>query len=490
MMGRQCCGTRKCLLGCSPAEMDLFLRCFLLLGALSVVACYAADEITYMPGLPKQPSFRQYSGFLNVSDGKHLHYWFVESQKDPSTNPLVLWLNGGPGCSSLDGLLTEHGPFLIQQDGVTLEYNDYSWNKIANVLYIEAPAGVGFSYSDDKNYKTNDTEVAHNNYLALKQFFQLYPQFSKNDFYITGESYGGVYVPSLAVEVSQDSSINLKGIAVGNGLSSYENNDNSLIFFAYYHGILGSQLWSGLQTYCCTKGSCQFYNNPDGNCSLLVQEAMHDVYSTGLNIYNLYESCPGGAPGEVKDNGDHIIVYHPGMISPQLLKHWNKKLLSLSLVQKPIRLDPPCVNSTASRIFLNNGLVRLALHIPPSVQQWEVCSYDVYSTYGRIYQSMKDHYLKLLSTMKYRILVYNGDVDMACNFLGDQWFVDSLQQKLQVQRRPWLYNEGGQQQIGGFVKEFSNLSFLTIKGAGHMVPTDKPNAAFIMFSRFLQNEPF
>ncbi|KAM4692295.1 lysosomal protective protein-like isoform 2-T3 [Rhinophrynus dorsalis] len=471
--------------------MALVLLCSLLLGAISVDAACTADEIIYMPGLAKQPSFRQYSGFLNASMGKHLHYWFVESQKNPSSSPVVLWLNGGPGCSSLDGLLTEHGPFLIQPDGNTLEYNPYSWNKIANVLYLEAPAGVGFSYSDDKDYKTNDTEVAHNNYLALKQFFLLFPEFSKNDLYITGESYGGVYVPSLAVEVSQDPSINLKGIAVGNGLSSYESNDNSLIYFAYYHGILGSQLWGELQKFCCPAGSCQFYNNPDGNCSLRVQEAMHDVYSTGLNIYNLYKACDGGAPGEVRDKGDHITVYHPGMISPSLLTHWNKKLVSLSLVQKPIRMDPPCINSTASRTFLNNPFVRKALHIPPEVQQWEVCSYDVYSAYGRVYESMKDHYLKLLSTLKYRILVYNGDVDMACNFLGDQWFVDSLQQKVQVQRRPWLYNEEGeQQQIGGFVKEYSNLTFLTIKGAGHMVPTDKPSAAYVVFTRFIQNEPF
>ncbi|CAI9535784.1 unnamed protein product [Staurois parvus] len=207
--------------------MRPLLLCAVLLGALLADAAPSDDEIKYLPGLRKQPSFRQFSGYLDVPGGKHLHYWFVESQKNPSSSPLVLWMNGGPGCSSLDGLLTEHGPFLIQPDGVSLEYNSYSWNKIANVLYLEAPAGVGFSYSDDKNYKTNDTEVAHNNYLALKKFYTLFPEYSANDLYITGESYGGVYVPSLAVQVSQDSTINLKGIAVGNGLSSYEINDNS-----------------------------------------------------------------------------------------------------------------------------------------------------------------------------------------------------------------------------------------------------------------------
>ncbi|PKU35550.1 lysosomal protective protein [Limosa lapponica baueri] len=121
---------------------------------------------------------------------------------------------------------------------------------------------------------------------------------------------------------------------------------------------------------------------------------------------------------------------------------------------------------------------------------------------------MNDQYLKLLGATKYRILVYNGDVDMACNFLGDEWFVDSLCQKVQVARRPWLYTEGGENQIGGFVKEFTNIAFLTVKvglrgsgemrtglvavvqGAGHMVPTDRPLAAFTMFSRFIKNEPY
>lgn len=470
--------------------MRPLLLCAVLLGALLVDSAPSDDEIKYLPGLRKQPSFRQFSGYLDVPGGKHLHYWFVESQKNPSSSPLVLWLNGGPGCSSLDGLLTEHGPFLIQPDGISLEYNDYSWNKIANVLYLEAPAGVGFSYSDDKNYKTNDTEVAHNNYLALKQFYTLFPEYSKNDLYITGESYGGVYVPSLALEVSQDSTINLKGIAVGNGLSSYEINDNSLIYFAYYHGILGSNLWEELQKFCCQGGKCQFYNSADTNCSLRVQEAMHDVYSTGLNIYNLYEACAGGAPGEVRDKGDHIAVSFPGMLSPEMHGHFSKKLLLISGLNKPVRLDPPCMNSTASSTFLNDQYVRKALHVSPNVNKWEVCSFDVYRDYGRVYESMKEHYLKLLGAMKYRILVYNGDVDMACNFLGDQWFVDSLQQKLLVQRRPWLLNDGGEQQVGGFVKEFSNLTFLTIKGAGHMVPTDKPSPAFIVFSRYINNEPF
>uniref|UniRef100_A0AAR2K216 Carboxypeptidase n=1 Tax=Pygocentrus nattereri TaxID=42514 RepID=A0AAR2K216_PYGNA len=461
-------------------SMGLVVVC-LLLGAVGVFSAPDADEIKFLPGLPKQPSFKQYSGYFTVAGNKHLHYWFVESQKNPASSPVVLWLNGGPGCSSLDGLLTEHGPFLIQDDGSSLEYNPYSWNMIANMLYLESPAGVGFSYSDDKKYTTNDTEVSMNNYLALKEFFKAFPEYSKNEFYLTGESYGGIYIPTLAERVMEDSSINLQGIAVGNGLSSYELNDNSLVYFAYYHGLLGESLWATLQQYCCKDGNCNFYDNPDTNCSSSLSEVQNIVYNSGLNIYNLYAPCAGGV-------GTRVVSTNEDEIAPLNIRRNNNKLFMLR--ETSMKMDPPCTNSTPSSLYLNNPYVKSALHISPDALDWAICSMEVNLNYNRIYKDMKKQYLKLLGALKYRVLVYNGDVDMACNFLGDEWFVDSLQQKVEVKRRSWLYFNGQNQQVGGFVKEFTNLAFLTIKGSGHMVPTDKPIAAYAMFSRFLTKQPY
>uniref|UniRef100_A0A8C4N0B3 Carboxypeptidase n=1 Tax=Equus asinus TaxID=9793 RepID=A0A8C4N0B3_EQUAS len=407
------------------------------------------DEIQCLPGLAKQPSFRQYSGYLRGSGTKHLHYWFVESQKDPKSSPVVLWLNGGPGCSSLDGLLTEHGPFLIQPDGTTLEYNPYSWNLIANVLYLESPAGVGFSYSDDKYYKTNDTEVAQSNFEALQDFFRLFPEYKNNELFLTGESYAGIYIPTLAVLVMQDPSMNLQGLAVGNGLSSYEQNDNSLVYFAYYHGLLGN------------RDKCNFYDNKDPECVTNLQEVSRIVVSSGLNIYNLYAPCAGGVPSHLRYEGSTVVVQDLGNIFTHLpLKRtWQQVLLRS---EGKVRMDPPCTNTTATSTYLNNPYVRKALHIPDQLPQWDVCNFLVNLQYRRLYQSMYSQYLKLLTT------------------------------QMEVQRRPWLVNYGdsGEQQIAGFVKEFSHIAFLTIKGAGHMVPTDKPLAAFTMFSRFLNKQPY
>uniref|UniRef100_A0A8C2WP71 Carboxypeptidase n=1 Tax=Cyclopterus lumpus TaxID=8103 RepID=A0A8C2WP71_CYCLU len=459
--------------------MRVAVLCYFLSSLLGAGdAAPAADEVAYLPGLQKQPSFKQYSGYLSVADGKHLHYWFVASQKDPSSDPVVLWLNGGPGCSSLDGLLTEHGPFLI-----------------ANMLYLESPAGVGFSYSDDKNYVTNDTEVSMNNYLALKEFFRLFPEFHKNELFLTGESYGGIYIPTLAERVMEDASLNLQGVAVGNGLSSYEMNDNALVYFAYYHGLLGSRLWTSLQTFCCSEGKCNFYNNRNKNCSDDLAEVQGIVYSSGLNIYNLYAPCPGGIQERFGIERSKLVIRDLGnlFINHRRTQLWNQKLRGLASQHLSVRLDPPCTNSTPSTLYLNNPYVRAALHISPKAQSWVICSSEVNLYYGRLYPDVRKQYMKLLavfSVQKYRVLVYNGDVDMACNFMGDEWFVESLNQKVEVLRRPWLYSGEDGQQIGGFIKEFDNIAFLTVKGSGHMVPTDKPIAAFAMFSRFIKRQPY
>ncbi|KAG8007219.1 Lysosomal protective protein, partial [Nibea albiflora] len=526
-------------------EMQVAVFCYFLFLFLGGDAAPAADEVTYLPGLQKQPSFRQFSGYLSVADGKHLHYCVMAQQH----------------------LLTSALWFQIQDDGVTLQYNPYSWNKIANMLYLESPVGVGFSYSDDQNYVTNDTEVSAtpkiqllmgsqvfnlffspqvsmNNFLALKEFFRLFPEFGKNQLFLTGESYGGIYIPTLAERVMEDATLNLQvytntavlstdtvvdvsdspitpvlqGVAVGNGMSSYEMNDNSLVYFAYYHGLLGSRLWADLQTFCCSGGICNFYNNQDQNCSARLSDVQDIVYSSGLNMYNLYAPCIGGVHQRYSIEQGELVIRDLGnsFLNHPWTRLWNQKLRGLSSLHLSVRLDPPCTNSTPSSLYLNNRYVRAALHISPKALDWVICSSEVNLNYGRLYMDVSKQYLKLLSALKYRVLVYNGDVDMACNFMGDEWFVESLHQQVsqvpgvstsvclscvnpcvstsvsqvEVQRRPWFYDDEDGRQVGGFVKEFNNIAFLTVKGSGHMVPSDKPVAAFAMFSRFIQRKPY
>eukprot|EP00494_Astrolonche_serrata_P025038 UN25299 len=159
-----------------------------------------------------------FSGYLQATKTNFLHYVHIESQNSPDSDPLVVWLNGGPGCSSLDGMLYENGPLLINESGTGFTENPHSWNTVANLLYIEAPIGVGFSYSTTGNYTMTDVMTAEQNANAIEYFLTTkFPNMASHDVYITGESYGGIYVPTLTLEIAQRSNtpIKIKGFAVG-----------------------------------------------------------------------------------------------------------------------------------------------------------------------------------------------------------------------------------------------------------------------------------
>ena len=207
---------------------SLFSVLLLLLAAFTK-ASKQSDEIKILPGWNKTLPSKQYSGYLTTGSGdRHLHYWFVESESSPADTPLVVWFNGGPGCSSLDGFFYEHGPFIPSDDGSTLLLRETRWSSLANMLYIEAPAGVGFSYSDSKSYSFNDDTTAEDNFNAIQDFFAMYPEYLSHKFYLTGESYAGIYVPTLAYTILKHTDAGtytgapLIGIAVGNGCTGTE----------------------------------------------------------------------------------------------------------------------------------------------------------------------------------------------------------------------------------------------------------------------------
>lgn len=440
----------------------------------SVAALRHPDEVGELPGLNFPLNYRHYSGYLNATRGKFLHYWFVESQRSPSTDPLLLWMNGGPGCSSLDGFLSELGPLHVSADGKTLYNNTFSWNREANVIFLEAPAGVGFSYSLNQKYSTDDDTVSYDNYLALQHFFEKFPQFKKNDFYITGESYGGIYVPTLSVRVlTGPAKINFKGFAVGNGYLDSRNLTNSIVFFAYYHGLLGPQLWSQLVKYCCggvgAPEYCNFDDPGSSQCADAVSQASNVVQNSGLNVYNLYDDCAQSSEKNSRYLADKRNLLR---LFPKSHKFYN------------LEDDPPCIDSSNLKSYLSQASVRKALHIPDNVQDWDICSLDVEIGYKRLYNTMRPQVLQLINSGKLRGLIYNGDVDMACNFLGDEWFADSLGFKVLENYEEWKCND----QVAGFVKYYDRLTFLTVKGSGHMVPGDKPAQAYKMISSFLNNQ--
>ena len=133
-----------------------------------------ADEILSLPGTAGLSfSFRHFSGYLSIpgtssKHSKQMHYWFVESMNNPATDPIAFWTNGGPGCSGLIGFFTEQGPFRPLKN-MSLTLNQYSWNRIANIVFIESPTGVGFSFSNSvDDFVSDDNSTAHDNYNLIQ----------------------------------------------------------------------------------------------------------------------------------------------------------------------------------------------------------------------------------------------------------------------------------------------------------------------------------
>ncbi|TKR81558.1 hypothetical protein L596_015409 [Steinernema carpocapsae] len=501
-----------------------------------------ADQVFDLPGLTFDINFKQYSGFLKANlNGHYLHYWYVESQRSPSTDPVLLWLNGGPGCSSLMGLLSENGPFRPNPDGKTLFENVYSWNKGYNMLFLEGPRDVGFSYQDpNKSNSTdfNDYLTVIDNYNALLDFFSIYPELQNRDFYVTGESYGGVYVPTLVRKILIDQNpmfANFKGMIVGNGLTSSIQNVRSLPDYMYYHGMVSSAKWNQLAECCRNTGGLQnsdcHYDDfvaiprfgtfiPKTNhsdpqvhkCGVIIQEIAQNLVWNSLNdVYNLYQDCYNGdAMGDVSSNEIlsqmfQIARSFPGALGLKRASTFVNNAARVNLFSTDNTGGFQCYSGGALENYLNLDRVRDSIHVPTYVQRWTGCSGVAGDNYNVTRIDMTDVYQDIfaLAPKNFKVMLYNGDVDTACGFMEAEWFVEALfasynasgNAKVLQDHKAWYYaiNDKFETQIGGYQKSFlfgsTHFELVTVKGAGHMVPVDRPGPSLQMIANFVDFDP-
>ncbi|KAH8873018.1 Lysosomal protective protein [Schistosoma japonicum] len=276
--------------------------------------------------------------------------------------------------------------------------------------------------------------------------------------------------------------------------------------------------WNDLINKCCKdkcSTSCMFTDNDSLECQKIISE-LSDIPLRGLNRYNLYSECVGGVQTTFNHYSHHN---HSSMLIPELssilatskqfIHHdfgndlrdniyvkYRRYANSLLRHNMTTRLAIPCVNDTLIRSYLNSPIVRRFINVKPDLpNEWDICSDTINANYVRIYRDLSEQYVKLLQS-KIFVLLYNGDIDMACNYFGDELFVDNLKLEVLSPRLPWLYIEkDNTKQIGGYCKIFrlneASLLYATVRGAGHMVPQDKPAAAFHLISRFVNFEtPF
>ena len=270
----------------------LFL--FLIICLISIYCRHEVDDL--FSGLYTKPI---YSGYLKTDiEGNELFYIFTPSQSDTAaTDPVLLWLNGGPGCSSLSGFLDEHGCVISELYSDKLEVNKYSWNLNANVIYIESPAGVGYRKSTDTKQPWTDDKTAKSLVEALKNFFSDFKEYSNNDFYISGESYAGVYIPFAAMEILKNGGDLIKifkGVLIGNGLTDFETDiEYSLIETGYYHSLVSIETFHAYLRNCphyTIKSNYPPPKNVTKRCNEIRTQVQEDF--NGIDVYGIYRMCP------------------------------------------------------------------------------------------------------------------------------------------------------------------------------------------------------
>ncbi|XP_050245217.1 serine carboxypeptidase-like 46 isoform X2 [Quercus robur] len=330
-----------------------------------------ADKITSLPGQP-QVSFQQFAGYITVDEKQNraLFYYFVEAESQPASKPLVLWLNGGPGCSSVGaGALLEHGPFKVRGDN--LVRNEYNWNKEANMLYLESPAGVGFSYSANKSFYTyvNDEITARDNLIFLQRWFVKYPKYRAKEFFITGESYAGHYVPQLAQLIVQSNlKINLKGIAVGNALLDFTIDFDSRDEYYWSHGLISDDNYQFLTKSC--NGSAEIIRkamNQEADTKCLVVYARVKQLTNTIDQYDVTADV---CLSPVKSQMD--MLYEPLLSKFQTLLPLHSKPNALNQ-QEADKKELVCGEGITEK-YLNRKDVQKALHAQlVGINEWGLC---------------------------------------------------------------------------------------------------------------------
>ncbi|KAK9101741.1 hypothetical protein Sjap_018995 [Stephania japonica] len=424
------------------------------------------DRVSKLPGQSFNVNFAHYSGYVTVNEKaeRALFYWFFEAEEDPSSKPLVLWLNGGPGCSSIAyGVAEEIGPFHVQADAQTLYVNPYSWNKLANVLFLDSPVGVGFSYSNNSQDLLNngDKRTAEDSLAFLLKWLERFPQYKGREFYISGESYAGHYVPQLAQAVvrynnlSEDKSINLKGYMVGNALTDDYNDHLGVFQFMWSTGLISDQTYKLLNDVC----DYQSFIHTSEECNKILDIASAELGN--IDTYSIFTpSCT-----------------NRGNFSNKIMK----KLRTGRVSEK----YDPCTEDH-STVYFNLPEVQNALHVDPAVapSKWKTCSDVVNENWKDTPRSVLDVYSELISA-GLRIWMFSGDTDAVIPVTSTLYSIDALKLPTTSPWGAWYHNG----QVGGWTQQYAGLTFVSVRGAGHEVPLHRPELALELAKAFLSGTP-
>ncbi|KAL4586694.1 hypothetical protein LXL04_011336 [Taraxacum kok-saghyz] len=385
------------------------------------------------------------SGYLpiNSTTGSAIFYVFYEAKNPTNASlsqiPLLIWLQGGPGCSSMTGNFYEIGPWLVTSslrqkiEHITLKPNPGSWNRLFGLLFLDNPIGTGFSIAaSPEEIPRDQNAVAKHLSIAIKKFIASDSLFESRPIYITGESYAGKYVPSIGyyivkrnANLSISKRVNLLGLAIGNGLTDPATQVKIHAQTAYFLGLINQ------------KEKTQLEKLQLEVVRLTKEHQWNRATSTRSKLLNLLQDMTGMAT-----------LYDFRRLTPYQTKTVTE-FLSDTEIKKILKANESIVYQECSRV------VGSALH-------------------DDLMKSVRYMMEYLMKKSSVKILLYSGQCDLRIGTVGTEAWVKKMKWEgrkdyLESKREIWVVNG----QLAGSVQKWRNLMNVVVFGAGHLVPADQ-----------------
>ena len=399
------------------------------------------------------------AGLIELEPGDEMFYWLFKSRSSPDKDPLVLWLTGGPGCSSELAIFYENGPWTINDD-LTLKKNDFSWNEISNLLFVDQPLGTGFSKTNKPDhYATSEKMVAETFYKFFTMFLDKFPEYKDRPFYITGESYAGHYIPAITayiieqnnikkqsgIETNMNQHINLISSAIGNGWVDPYTQYPEYNKFSYENELIGDfshVLLQGGYWVCQQLIKTRLWFFALEGCQLLEIPILGFPLTPRFNVYDIRIPC-----------SNPPLCYDFGNLD---------KLIALDDVRKAINVDS---------------------------RSWEQCNQVVHTFMLGDWITDYSPQVDLALKNGVGFLVYSGDKDFICNWRGGEAWTNKIRWEKQLEFQSADYQDWDVDGTpAGQYKQTDNFTFLRVYDAGHMVPMDQPKNALEMLRKFIAQE--
>ncbi|KAH1244528.1 Serine carboxypeptidase-like 19 [Glycine max] len=523
----------------SPGSHIVVLA-FVLLISSKLAECH--NIVRFLPGFQGPLPFLLETGYVEVGETEaeehaELFYYFIESENDPKGNPLLLWLTGGPGCSAFSGLVFEIGPLTFKNE----EYNGslpnltlkpQSWTKVSSIIFVDLPAGTGFSYpKTERAVQQSSSKLVRHAHQFIRKWLIDHPEFLSNEVYIAGDSYCGIPVPVIVQEISNGNEggmqpwIYIQGYLLGNPITT-STEKNYEIPFNHGMALISDELYESLQKNCrgeyrnidprnalCLRDMQSYEEKPNQQRrSLQLQpHAQVQLQAAEAPVRN---PGPTGIPAVIDPSGInsygqhfvprnvHIRGIETGHVLAPLCDEsdlrndmevtWRRSSLAhkTSAFFSPRLTLPPLYCRSHAYVlcsyWANDDNVRKALHVRKgSIGKWTRCNDDLKSKFNADIPSSFQYHVNL-SRKGYRSLIYSGDHDMVVPFLATQAWIRSLNYSIVSDWRQWYYDG----QVAGYTRTYSNrMTFATVKGGGHTAPEYKPEECLAMFSRWISNMP-